>query len=197
MMTDLRPKILEGTKMKRNWKRITGIAALGALGALGPAACEKQKSGDAAAANSQEQGLAAVIVKAEPDNAITVIKARDTAKPGNLITVTGKISGSRSPFTEGFASFVLSDDALETCDEIPGDSCKTPWDACCESPAKINAMRISVQVLGANGRPVAQEIKGIGGLKELDKVTLVGTVDESSTKENLIVNATKIYRNDP
>ena len=128
-----------------------------------------------------------------PGEAITVSQARESAKPGGAIVVSGRIGASHKPFGGGFATLVLGDESLQYCNEIPGDACETPWDACCEDRPKIIANRASVQLL-ADGFPIAESLRGAGGLTELDQIVVVGFVDLSSTSDNLIINASGIYR---
>ena len=135
-----------------------------------------------------------VFDETEPESPITVVEARKSAQPGDEIIVIGKVSGAMSPFTEGFATFVLADQALETCDLVPGDLCETPWDACCVEPSVIQNMRMSIQILGEDGRPVMQSLRGVRGMKELDTLVVSGTVAEGSTADNLILNATGIFQ---
>ena len=126
-----------------------------------------------------------------------VKKARETGKPGEEIVVTGRIAGAKHPFSGEYATLILADDSLRTCDRIPGDTCPTPWDACCVESETIQASRLLVQLLGTNGLPLEASIKGVGGLKELDEITVVGSVDPASTSENMILNAAKIHRASP
>ena len=142
---------------------------------------------------SLDPQIEAVLLDAKPEGAIPVSEARKSAKAGDTVTVTGKIAGAMSPFTEGYASLVLSDRALQTCDLIPGDECPTPWDACCADPDHIKSVRLTLQVVDADGFPVAQGLKGVAGLKELTPLVATGTVAEGSTPENLIVNVTGLF----
>jgi hypothetical protein len=61
-------------------------------------------------------------------------------------------------------------------------------------PENYKGMRLTLQVSGEDGRPVAQSLKGITGLKEMDRVIAEGTVATSSTPENLVINVTKLHR---
>ena len=72
--------------------------------------------------------------------------------------------------------------------------CQTPWDACCEDPDKIKSMRVSVQFVDREGNPILTDLKQEIGIQELDEVTVVGTVADSSTESNLIINATGLYK---
>ena len=70
-------------------------------------------------------------VTSEPSGAVSVLDARKDPKAGKEITVVGRIGGTKKPFAEGYASLVLLDSSVRTCERIPGDECETPWDACC------------------------------------------------------------------
>ena len=167
------------------------LTALLAAGFL--AGCKEKQEANTPS-TKVDPAITAVFVDAEPKDAIVVSEARKTAKAGETITVVGKIAGADNPFTEGFATVVVSDIALETCDLIPDDPCETPWDACCVDKDIIAASRLTIQVIGDDSRPVAQSLKGINGLKELDPIVVSGTVAEGSTKENLVVNVISLYR---
>jgi len=151
-------------------------------------------SADTAPVSPPLPAVAAVLSETAPDGAISVVEARKTAKPGAEVTVEGIVAGTMSPFAEGFASVVLGDLAMETCDKVPGDSCATPWDACCADPDTLKGMRLTLQVSDAEGRPVAQSLKGISGLAEMDRVIAEGTVAANSTPENLVINVSRLHR---
>jgi hypothetical protein len=119
---------------------------------------------------------------------------RTTAKPGDEIIISGKIMGREKVFVDGRASFLLGDpEKLTPCNEMPGDECETPWDCCCDSKeAKLEGIA-SIQITDAEGRVLTGGLKGVKGLKELSAVSVSGTVDQSSTAENLVVNAQSIH----
>lgn len=128
-----------------------------------------------------------------PPPSISVVEAIRRAVPGESLTVVGRIAGASDPFSEDYATVIVADRALQTCERIPGDTCPTPWDACCVAPEEIRASRLLVQVTDAAGQPLESGLKGIHGLKELDEITVSGTVDSSSSPGNLILNAEAIY----
>jgi len=120
--------------------------------------------------------------------------ARTTAKPGEEITLKGALIGRERIFVDGRASFILGDpEKLTSCDKMPDDHCATPWDACCDSKELKKTGIASIQIIGADGRVLSGNLKGTKGMKELSSITLTGTVDKSSTEDNLVVNATKIH----
>ncbi len=159
--------------------------------ALALSACGEKSVETAAPADPR---IEAVFVASEPAGAISVIEARKNPAPGTEITVIGRVAGAMEPFSKDFATLVLADDTLMTCDREPGDACETPWDACCVEPTVIAASRLSVQVNGADGQPINAPLKGVKGLKELDQIVIQGKVAPGSNAENLIVEATGIFK---
>ena len=118
---------------------------------------------------------------------------RATAKPGDEITVNGKIMGNANPFVEGRSIFILGDkEVLTACNEIPGDECDTPWDNCCDSKEDKKRGTATIQVVDAEGRVLKEPVEGIGGLAKLADVTVSGTVAEGSSTNLLIINAQAI-----
>lgn len=164
-----------------------------AFGAVFLASCGSDEPANDSQASVVDPAVDAVFLDAKPEGAISVLEARKSAKPGDTVTISGKIAGTMNPFTEGYASFVLADRTLETCDLIPGDECPTPWDACCVEPGVIKASRLTLQIVGDDGRPVAASVKGAHGLAELAPLVVTGTVAEGSTEENLIVNLSGLF----
>ena len=169
-------------------KYLTLLLSLAAL-----TACEK-KSETAAPASSPEISLdryfPTEMFSAVPSD-IHVI--RTTAKPGDTITVSGKIMGRAKPFVDGRAAFILGDPKTVTsCDKMDDDHCKTPWDACCDAPEVKRNGTVTVQIVGEDGRVLKQSLKGVHGLKELSEVIVNGTVDKSSTAEALVINASAL-----
>lgn len=124
---------------------------------------------------------------------VSIPDIRRTAQPGDTIVVEGKIMGVMTPFMENRAVFVLGDTGtLTSCDERPGDGCKTPWDVCCDPPEAIRAGIATVQIADAGGVVVRAGLKGARGLRELSRVRVQGIVSAGSTPESLVVNARAI-----
>ena len=145
----------------------------------------------AAAAPSAE--LTAILAAPPAAEAKAIHVVRTTAKPGDEITVSGRIMGSAKPFVEGRAVFILGDPELLTpCNENPGDNCETPWDNCCDTKEEKKAGTATVQVAGADGKVLKEGLEGVGGLVNLATVTVTGKVAEGSSADLLLVNATAI-----
>ncbi|MCW1915017.1 hypothetical protein OJ996_15630 [Luteolibacter sp. GHJ8] len=164
------------------------------------ASCGEKKEAAAASSGSPTAAPAApsaevtkVTSTAPSGTAQAIHTVRTTAKPGDTITISGKIMGNASPFVEGRAVFILGDpELLTSCDEIPGDKCDTPWDVCCEPAEEKKQGTATVQIVDAEGRPLKEGVKGVAGLDHLAKVTVTGKVAEGSSADLLVVNATAI-----
>ncbi len=178
---------------------ISNLPTLGlvSLTALALTACG-EKAGDdgsdeGSASASLDPKIESVFLSSEPGGALSVIEARKRAEPGTALTVTGRIAGAMEPFSADYATFVLADESLMTCERNPGDSCQTPWDACCVDPKDIAASRLTVQILGEDGRPIDRSLKSVHDLAELDTLVVTGTVADGSSEQNLILNADGIF----
>jgi hypothetical protein len=88
--------------------------------------------------------------------------------------------------------FLVIDPVLESCDEMEGDDCPTPWDFCCVPKEQITAKLATVRVVGADGQPLPAEIEGAHGLKPLARVVVAGKV-HSNDGGNLVVDAAQIW----
>lgn len=125
---------------------------------------------------------------------VSIHELRKTAKPGDVLLLKGQVMGSVSPFVAGRAAFILGDEDLLTACSEKGDqdSCKTPWDACCDSKEDKANGTATIQVMGANGRVLKEGIEGVEGLENLSRVVIEGVVAKGSGPENLLINATAI-----
>jgi len=163
------------------------------------ASCNKSvtetSSAEATTAESPTaESLDAFFVSAAPAEPQAIHRLRTTAVPGDEVTVSGRIMGRSTLFVENRAAFILGDPELLTpCNQIPDDECETPWDVCCDSKEDKLAGTATIQLVGSNGRVISQGLKHVHGLTELSTVTVTGTLDKSSTKEAMIINATALY----
>jgi hypothetical protein len=126
---------------------------------------------------------------AAPADAMSVLEAKAAATPGEPITLTGKIGGRLDPITPASGLFVLMDTSLPSCDELPGDTCPTPWDYCCEASGDVARHAATIQLRDSAGDPIAL---AADDLSPLDRVTVVGTVAPAASDSTLIVHATGV-----
>jgi hypothetical protein len=164
------------------------VTAVLGLAACGPGGT-KVEPGTAAGA-----GLpAAVVAAAEPAGAKSVTEVKATAKEGDEVVVRGQVGGSAKPVVDGRAVFTIADpEKLHSCNQKPGDTCGTPWDYCCHTPAEIAAATLSVQVVGADGRPVAADV-GASGVKPLTMVVVKGRVGPRPDPKVLVIDAAQVF----
>lgn len=159
--------------------------------------CDKKKTAITAntdvAAQTQSAALTAVFAAAPAGEPKAIHRIRATAKPGDEITVRGKIMGNANPFVDGRAAFILGDpEVLTACNERPGDNCDTPWDNCCDSPEDKKRGTATLQIVDANGRVLKEPLEGVAGIKKLANLTVTGIVAEGSSRDLLIINAKAI-----
>jgi hypothetical protein len=173
--------------------KLTNLS-IAAFAMLSLHACKPRESASNTETKAPDPVLAAYFVTAILPDAQSIHIARTTAKPGDTITLKGEVMGRDKVFVDGRAAFILGDpEKLTTCDKKPGDNCETPWDACCDTQEVKKTATASIQIIGEDGRVLSKDLKGVNNLKELSVVTLKGTVDQSSTDENLVINATQIH----
>jgi hypothetical protein len=161
------------------------------------AACkESQPSASATSEElpSADKALLENVIKTTPKGEAKAIKdLKASAKPGDEVTLTGRVMGNSKPFVDGRAAFILADPSLiSACSDTPGDECETPWDACCNSPEEKKKAIATIQIVNAEGRVLKQTIEGVGGIANLAKLTVSGKVADGSTGDLLIINATAI-----
>ena len=107
------------------------------------------------------------------------------------IGAVGRIGGSTNPWVEGRASFEIVDSTLKACSDIPGDTCKTPWDYCCQTD-KLPKSKALVKVVDASGTPVKSDARELLKLKELQTVVVRGKAKRDDAG-NLTVLASGVY----
>lgn len=137
--------------------------------------------------------LSKVLAAAPAGEAKAIHVVRTAVKPGDEVTLTGRIMGNDKPFVEGRAVFILGDpEVLTPCNERPGDGCETPWDVCCDTSEDKQRGTATVQITGADGKVLKEGLEGVGGLQNLATVVVTGKVAEGSSADLLVVNATAL-----
>ena len=134
-----------------------------------------------------------VFVTEAPKDAKSVATVKKDAKKGDTVVISAKIGGRAEPFVKNRAMFMVADRSLKSCDEIPGDTCGKPWDYCCETPESKKFNMVTVQFVGADGKPIKVGAQGSHALEPLALVVIEGTVAEKDDKGNFTVNITKIF----
>lgn len=162
--------------------------------------CDKKESASqssttpaTATASAPSALLSSVLAAAAEGDPTAIHTLRTSVKPGDVVTVSGKIMGNEKPFVDGRSAFILGDtEVLTPCNENPDDKCSTPWDNCCDSKEDKKRGTATIQVVDADGRVLKEPIEGAGGLAKLSSVTVTGKVAEGSSADLLIINASAI-----
>ena len=90
---------------------------------------------------------ATLFVDAAPADAVPLVDAKQARQPGDRIVFEARIGGRREAFVAGRAMFFATDSSLKDCAQLHGDTCKTPWDYCCEPPDSLRRHMATVQVV--------------------------------------------------
>lgn len=187
----------------------TGFAMFACLGILTAIGCSEQtatSSGNAEHSHEHdhhgEPGTiqAPVAPSAEgvpyvldemPNDPQNIIAARESAEDDADVVLAGRIGGSHNPWIEGQAIFTLVDESLDSCNQIPGDTCPAPWDYCCETDKLPNATAL-VKVVDDSGQPIRTDARELLGVRELTEVVVQGKAKRDDAG-NLTVHASRVF----
>ena len=144
-------------------------------------------------ADTSNSDSASVFVTSLPSDSVALITAKATAQPGDTVVFEARVGGRRDPFVENRAIFFVVDPSLLSCDQMQGDTCKTPWDYCCEPPRNLLKHMATVQVVDDAGQPLKIPLRNQNGLDTLKTVYVTGTVQQADESGNFVVNADSIH----
>ena len=146
------------------------------------AACEREQAPPAPVTPRQgAPELASLALPSKPAGAVSVLDAKKTGASDKAV-VTGRVAN----LVSGFAVFTLMDASLPYCGEKnKEDSCKTPWDYCCESGETRTAHSLVVEARGADGKPLKSQ--GPLDLRLLDAVTVTGKLGKDEHGNHVLV----------
>ena len=159
--------------------------------------CDRDESKSVPSGTTSNQLAAATLpaslfVDDAPSGGRGVAEIKADATATGEVVVEGRIGGRVQPFVEGVAVFLLADTGMKTCSEIHGDSCKTPWDYCCEPRASLAAKTATIQIVDAAGKPLRLDLSGKQGLSPLARLTVAGEI-ASRDGGTLVINARTIH----
>ena len=177
------------------WKLRTLLGLLIAVLALGGGlvGCSEKKNAKGDAGDARVSFPEGLILASPPADAKGLGEVKQSASAGDTVTFTARVGGVKQCFIDGRAAMIVVDPALESCDQIHGDACKTPWDYCCEPEESITANTATVQIVDAAGKPLDFGLKGQHGIEELKTITVVGKVAQKNDEGLMVVNATGVH----
>lgn len=157
--------------------------------AIGCTASTTPEAGGVVATNVSVNGDKYLLTE-EPDGAVGVIEARESAKDGEPLIIVGRIGGSNKPWVEGRAAFMLLDASMsvvsEGSEEEEGELCM--GDCCANERAECTTL---VKVVD-NGSLVPADSRQLLGLKENDFVVVRGKASKDDSG-NFAVLADGVY----
>lgn len=127
----------------------------------------------------------------EPDDALGVIEARESAENGAPIVVVGRIGGAANPWVDGRAAFTLIDASMAVVAEgqESGDGEVCTGDCCAVERAGCTTL---VKVVDAGGKLIAADSRQLLGVAENDTVVVRGKANKDETG-NFVVLAEGVY----
>jgi hypothetical protein len=153
-----------------------------------PAAAEPAASG---AGSGLPEGL---MLARRPLGAVGVATARVGVRPGEPISVIGRIGGTRSPIVSNRAVFTLVDPAMKCCLETSDeDHCPRPWDYCCSDRAQLAAAMATIEICGPDGKPLALSLEQEGTLTPLTLIAVNGVLETPDASGSFVIRAKGIY----
>jgi hypothetical protein len=140
---------------------------------------DSSQSGDAVSATPAAVDGSEYLLADEPDEAVGVIEARETAEDGAPIVVVGRVGGATNPWVEGRAAFTMIDASMVVVeggeDDAEGELCLE--DCCAEDRAACTTL---VKVLGADGKVVAADSRQLLGLSADDTIVVRGKANKDA-----------------
>jgi hypothetical protein len=130
---------------------------------------------------------ALVLETGAPTQVVGVSQARSSAPDGEEVVVEGRLKD----FVTGKAAFTMVDGSIKSCLE-EGDGCSTPWDYCCTAPNELAAKSATVKLVGADGKILDGNLKGVNSIDNLSTVVVTGKVEKDATG-NMTIAASKVY----
>lgn len=162
-----------------------------AVAALAVTGCTSSAVTPDAMATTASVDGAKYLLTEEPDGAVGVIEARESAKDGDPVVIVGRIGGSDNPWIEGRAAFMLLDASkvMVAIGEDTGEE-EICMDDCCA--AERAGCTTLVKVVDADGKLVAADSRQLLGLTSEDMVVVRGKAKKDES-DNFTVLADAVF----
>ncbi len=132
------------------------------------------------------------ILASAPEQVADIKPTKQSAAEGETVTLRGTIGGRVDALSNDSATFVMMDINLPNPCLADDDHCPTPWDYCCATAAEKVANNATVQLVNADGAPIATNLRD-HGIEPLDTVIVTGTVGPRLSNDVLFIKASGIY----
>ena len=132
------------------------------------------------------------LLASEPEGVMDVIQAREAARDKDNVVIVGRIGGRAKPWIEGRAAFSIVDRSLKACSDIPGNTCKMPWDYCCEPNTNLRNSSATIKLVDQEGKLVPTDARELLQVKELQTVVIRGKASRDDVG-NLTVLADGVF----
>lgn len=130
------------------------------------------------------------LLQEEPDGAIGVIAARESAEDGKPLVMVGRIGGTANPWIDGRAAFTLLDASMSVVAEGEEGENAICTEACCDDLRKdCTAL---VKFVDAQGSVIPVDSRQLLGVKESDMLVVEGKAQKDKTG-NFVMLANRIY----
>lgn len=154
--------------------------------------CGKSMDSTATAAHATAVNIdgSKYLLNEEPDGAVGVIAARESAEDGKPLVMVGCIGGVANPWIAGRAAFTVLDASMTVVAEGEMAEGAICTEACCdEERLSCTAM---VKVVDAEGQLIAVDSRQLLGLKEADMVVVEGKAQKDKAG-NFVMLANRVY----
>lgn len=117
----------------------------------------------------------------EPEGAVGVIAARESAEDGAPIVLVGRVGGTARPWVDGRAAFTMLDASVSVVaeGEDSGEEGELCTGDCCA--LERQSCTTLVKVVDSQGKLVRMDSRELLGLKESDMVVVQGTAQKDKT----------------
>lgn len=131
------------------------------------------------------------VIAEEPDDAIGVIAARESAKNGEPVVIVGRIGGATNPWIDGRAAFTLLDASMTAvANGTNSGTNEICMDDCCAK--ERTACTTLVKVVDQNGRVLPADTRKLFGVAENDMVVVRGVASKDENG-NFVVLADGVH----
>lgn len=127
----------------------------------------------------------------EPDGAVGVIVARESAEDAAPLVLVGRVGGDANPWIDGRAAFTLLDASMSVVAEGDGSGENEMCLGDCCAADRKNCTTL-VKVVDEQGKVVPVDSRELLGLKESDMVVVKGTAKKDNAG-NLVVLAKGVF----